>query len=243
MAHTPAVHPGENAPRTDCSPPATTGKTRVVLDDDVAQDPDGHASPLDDRLPRRPERRHGVGLRARTTTRVGTAWRPTPTASSTSPRHAGFWLRDENGQSDRRAFKHISLGRLHVPQRRSMMKPRTWSDILARDDRRPRRPRLVRVSTDRRPPQSRAARLPYRCPIRSNRPGRSLDRNPGCGNHGGRRRRSEHRPRGLRLHGPDPLERATTRQRLLRSRLPARAQGGLCGARRERAGVRRQVGL
>ena len=91
------------------------GATREVLDD-ALQDADRRAAALDDRFPRRPERRHGQGLRLARQDRAATACRTTRTASSTSSAHAGFWLRDETGEPTARLPAHL-LGRLHVPQR------------------------------------------------------------------------------------------------------------------------------
>jgi sugar phosphate isomerase/epimerase len=46
------------------------------------------------------------------------------------PRHAGFWLRDENGQLTK-AFRHICWDGCMFPNA-VMMKPQTWNDILGK---------------------------------------------------------------------------------------------------------------
>jgi sugar phosphate isomerase/epimerase len=46
------------------------------------------------------------------------------------PRHAGFWLRDENGQLTK-AFRHICWDGCMFPNA-VMTKPQTWNDILAK---------------------------------------------------------------------------------------------------------------
>jgi sugar phosphate isomerase/epimerase len=45
------------------------------------------------------------------------------------PHHAGFWMRDDNGQPTR-AFQHICWDGCMFPNA-VMMKPQTWNDILA----------------------------------------------------------------------------------------------------------------
>ena len=55
-------------------------------------------------------------------------------------KHAGFWLRDEQGKPTK-TFEHICWDGCMFPNE-VMMKQQTWNDILARHDRRPRRARL-----------------------------------------------------------------------------------------------------
>ena len=85
-----------------------------------------------------------------------------------------------------------------------MMKPGDLERHPRRHDRRPRRPRLAADAgsqSDGRPPQTQVDQWHEETP--------------------------EHRPRRLRLHGPDALQRLQARQRLLRPRLPPGAQGRL----------------
>ena len=65
-----------------------------------AEDADARAAALDDRLPRRAERRARSKAPARTTRPAATACRTIRTASSTSSQHAGYWLRDDERQAD-----------------------------------------------------------------------------------------------------------------------------------------------
>ena len=88
------------------------GYSQAEFDAAYKQD-DRRPAPLDDRLPRRPERRHRPRHRLATTRPAATAPPTTPTASSTSSRCAGYWLKDA---TDRGIQPHL-LGRLHVPQR------------------------------------------------------------------------------------------------------------------------------
>ena len=55
---------------------------------------------LDDRLPRRPERRARSTAPARTTRPAGTAWPTDPNGKLDIVRHAGYWLRDDERQAD-----------------------------------------------------------------------------------------------------------------------------------------------
>ena len=98
------------------------------------------AAALDDRLPRRAERRARSTARARTTRPAATACPTTPTASSTSSSIAGFWLRDDDGNADARV-QHICWDGCMFPNA-MMMQPQTWNDDPGDDDRRPRRARL-----------------------------------------------------------------------------------------------------
>ena len=83
MAHTLLYMLGYNAPEDRLLPEKfRLGAGRVPR---RAEEADRRAAPLDDRLPRRPERRHGARAPARTTRPAATAWPPTRTASSTSP--------------------------------------------------------------------------------------------------------------------------------------------------------------
>ena len=72
---------------------------------------------------------HGATAPARTTRPAATACPTTPTASSTSRTHAGYWLRDEHGKLTK-TFQHICWDGCMFPND-VMMKPQTWNDILA----------------------------------------------------------------------------------------------------------------
>ena len=56
------------------------------------------------------------------------------------PKHAGFWLRDDNGELTK-AFRHICWDGCMFPNE-VMMKQQTWNDILGHHDQGSRRPRL-----------------------------------------------------------------------------------------------------
>ena len=84
MAHTLLYILGYNAPEDALLPQDFDFSEEEQFHDAYKQT---HRRPatLDDRLPRRPERRHGAWAPARTTRRAATAWRPTRAASSISP--------------------------------------------------------------------------------------------------------------------------------------------------------------
>ena len=52
-----------------------------------------------------------------------------PTGKLDIPRHAGYWMRDENGNPTK-AFRHICWDGCMFPNA-VMMKPQTWNDILS----------------------------------------------------------------------------------------------------------------
>ena len=84
MAHTLLYTMGYNAPEARLLPEGYDWKDKARPRRGAEND-DRRAAALDDRLPRRPERRHGERHRATTTRPAATAWPPTRTASSTSP--------------------------------------------------------------------------------------------------------------------------------------------------------------
>ena len=84
-------------------------------------------APVDDRLPRGPERRHGP--------RLGLARQDGPTLPGQRPERqaghcplAGFWLRDAKGQLTKR-FRHVCWDGCMFPNA-TMMRRETWNDIL-----------------------------------------------------------------------------------------------------------------
>ena len=83
MAHTLLYLLGYNAPEDALLPQDFDWNDRAAVRRGLC---DAHrgAAALDDRLPRGPERRRRSTAPARTTRPAGTAWPPTPTASSTS---------------------------------------------------------------------------------------------------------------------------------------------------------------
>ena len=106
-----------------------------------AQEAHARAAALDDRLPRRAERRH------RQRRRLARQDRPPlpgddPNGKLDIAHDAGFWLRDDKGELTKSLQAHL-LGRLHVPQR-VMMKQKTWNDILGAMIDGARRARLAR---------------------------------------------------------------------------------------------------
>ena len=116
MAHTLLFTMGYNAPddrilpeNFDWSDP--DGARRGAEDDDA------RAAAVDDRLPRRAERRDGQGLRLARQDRPPLPAASIPNGKLDIVRHAGFWLRDDNGKPTRAVAAHL-LGRLHVPERR-----------------------------------------------------------------------------------------------------------------------------
>ena len=86
------------------------------------------ASALDLRFPRRAERRHGLRLGRPCKDRPPLPGRPTRTASSISPKHAGYWLRDDKGELTKR-MRHICWDGCMFPNA-VMEKQETWNKVL-----------------------------------------------------------------------------------------------------------------
>ena len=87
------------------------------------------AAPVDDRLPRRPERRARSRAPARTTRPAATAWPTIPTASSTSPATPATGCATTTGKLTRK-IQHICWDGCMFPNA-VMMQQQTWNDILA----------------------------------------------------------------------------------------------------------------
>ena len=117
----------------------STGRISKALDEGLKQD-DARAAAVDDRLPRRAERRRRSRDPARTTRPAATACRSIPTASSTSSSTPASGCATTSGSVDAQVPAHL-LGRLHVPER--------GDDAAADLERRPRRhggrPRRARM--------------------------------------------------------------------------------------------------
>ena len=82
---------------------------------------------------------------ARATTRrpAATARSTIRTASSISPKHAGYWLRDDKGELTKK-MRHICWDGCMFPNA-VMEKQETWNDDSGRDDQGARRARLARI--------------------------------------------------------------------------------------------------
>ena len=132
MAHTLLYLLGYNAPEDAILPPDFNWRDREQLRGGLSPVDRGPAA-LDDRFPRRPERRHRARHRHARQDRP-----PLPARRSQGkldiPHHAGYWLRDEKGELTKR-IRHICWDGCMFPND-VMTNPQTWNDILARHDRR-----------------------------------------------------------------------------------------------------------
>ena len=115
MAHTLLYTLGYNAPEERILPEDFDWKNREVFEAG-AEGADARAAPLDDRFPRRAERRHRQRLGLRTTRPAATAWSTIRTASSISSTTPATGCATTTGELDARRSTHL-LGRLHVPER------------------------------------------------------------------------------------------------------------------------------
>ena len=128
MAHTLLYTLGDNAPEDRILPEDFDWNDPAALDE-ALEDADRRAAALDDRLPRRPERRHRQRLRLARQDRPALPGRPTPTASSTSRTTPASGCATRTG-SLTKTFQHICWDGCMFPNE-VMMKPQTWNDILA----------------------------------------------------------------------------------------------------------------
>ena len=127
MAHTLLYTLGYNAPEDRaCCREATTGRTGRPRRG--AEEADRRAAALDDRFPRRPERRHRQGLRLPRQDRPPLPGQRPERQARHRP-HAGYWLRDDDGKVTK-TFSHICWDGCMFPNE-VMMKQQTWNDILA----------------------------------------------------------------------------------------------------------------
>ena len=122
-----ALHDGIQ--RAGGSPPPR----RARLDDRSgarrgAENRDQRAAAVDDRLPRRTERRDRSRARARTTRPGATASRPIRTASSTSSATPACGCATNSGEPTQ-AFQHICWDGCMFPNA-TMMQAKTWNDVL-----------------------------------------------------------------------------------------------------------------
>ena len=125
-----ALHARATTRRRIASCPRTSTGRDPARSTTALQDDDRRAAPVDDRLPRRAERRHGEGLRHRTTRPAATACRTIPTASSTSSATPASGCATSDGKLDAGASS-TSAGTAACSPTTMMMQPRTWNDILA----------------------------------------------------------------------------------------------------------------
>ena len=129
MAHTLLFTMGYNAPDDRILP----GELRLVghaaLDEGLKK-MTRRAAAVDDRFPRRAERRDGEGIRLARQDRPALPAARSRTASSTSSAHAGFWLRDDSGKLDARSSQHICWDGCMFPNA-VMTQQKTWNDVLA----------------------------------------------------------------------------------------------------------------
>ena len=126
------AHAALHARRQRARGSAAAGGLRLVGPGDArrrAQDNDRRAAALDDRFPRRPERRARSRARARTTRPAATACRSIPTASSTSSSTPASGCATTSGKLDA-AVEHICWDGCMFPNA-VMTKPQTWNDVLA----------------------------------------------------------------------------------------------------------------
>ena len=126
MAHTLLYTIGYNAPEHRILPEGL----RLEGPQDARRGPqDGHrrAAALDDRFPRRPERRDGE--RQGSHDKTGRhCMASDPNGKLDIAHDAGYWLRDDNGELTK-VCKHICWDGCMFPNS-EMMKQQTWNDIL-----------------------------------------------------------------------------------------------------------------
>ena len=114
--------------KTRSCPQASTGTTTAKLDRRAeAQLTDGPA-PLDDRLPRRPERRHRLRLRLARQDRPALPAGRSQRQARTSPATPATGCATKQGKLTKK-FRHICWDGCMFPNA-VMMKPETWNDIL-----------------------------------------------------------------------------------------------------------------
>ena len=197
MAHTLLFTMGYNAPE-DRHP---AGRLRLDGPADARRGPedDERAAALDDRLPRRAERRHGQGLRLARQDRP-----PLPADRSERQarhRHARRLLAARRATASRpRAFEHICWDGCMFPNA---------------DDDEARRPGTTSSRDDRRSATRTAGD-----------DGMAAERSIGTNG----QETAQHRPRRLRLHGPDPFERVPPGAALLRPAAIEPVLKAVCGA-------------
>ena len=134
---------GYNAPEDAILPPNFDWKDTATFDRRLRAAHRGAAA-LDDRLSRRPERRHRARLRLARQDRAGTACPTIPTASSTSSRWPASGCATTTGNLTKK-FRHVCWDGCMFPNE-VMMDPQTWNDDPGGDDRRAGRARLERIS-------------------------------------------------------------------------------------------------
>ena len=128
MAHTLLFTMGYNAPDDRILPENFDWSDRKALDEGLRQMTDGAAA-VDDRLPRRAERRDGQRIRDRTTRPGATACPSIPTANSTSSSTPASGCATMKGQLTRK-FDHICWDGCMFPNA-VMTQQQTWNDVLS----------------------------------------------------------------------------------------------------------------
>ena len=155
MAHTLLFTLGYNAPEDRILPEGFDWSDSDGLDAGLQED-DRRAARLDDRFPRRAERRapsRDPGSHDKT----GRHCLPNdPNGKLDIVKHAGFWLRDDKGNLTRN-FKHICWDGCMFPNA-VMTEQQTWNDVLGGDGRGARCAR-VGLATQMKRSQHRAGRL------------------------------------------------------------------------------------